>query len=75
MQKIGNSGSSGNAKDYYDGTITLCEMDITYVAHLIVSGPLRGRVVYLDYDRSSAPIWPKKVQTFLIGVKIFIQNY
>ncbi|MCI8927970.1 MAG: hypothetical protein HFI96_09730 [Lachnospiraceae bacterium] len=59
------SGSSGNAKDYYDGTITLCEMDITYVAHLIVSGPLRGRVVYLDYDRSSAPIWPKKSPNFL----------
>lgn len=59
------SSSSGNAKDYYDGTITLCDMDITYVAHLIVSGPLRGRVVYLDYNRSSAPIWPKKSPNFL----------
>lgn len=59
------SSSSGSAKDYYDGTITLCAMDITYVAHLIVSGPLRGRVVYLDYDKSSAPIWPKKSPNFL----------
>ena len=59
------SSSSGNAKDYYDGTIKLCDMDITYAAHLIVSGPLYGRVVYLDYDRSSAPIWPKKCPNFL----------
>ena len=47
------------------GTISLCGMDITYVAFLIVSGPMRGHVVYLDYDGDCAPMWPKGSAYFL----------
>ncbi len=47
------------------GTIWLCEMDITFVAHLIVSGPMRGHVVYLDWDGDCAPMWPKGSSDFL----------
>ncbi len=59
------SNTSGNTKDYYDGTLSLCAMDLTYAAHLIVSGPLHGRVVYLDYNRDLPPIWPKGSPNFL----------
>ena len=47
------------------GTIGLCGMDITYVAFLIVNGPMRGHVVYLDYDGDCAPMWPKGSSDFL----------
>ena len=47
------------------GTIILCGMDITYEAHLIVNGPLRGHIVYLDYDGDCAPMWPKGSSDFL----------
>lgn len=47
------------------GTIGLCGMDITYVAFLIVNGPMRGHVVYLDYDGNCAPMWPKGSSDFL----------
>lgn len=47
------------------GTITLCGMDITFVAFLIVNGPMRGHVVYLDWDGDCAPMWPKGSSDFL----------
>lgn len=47
------------------GTINLCGMDITFVAFLIVNGPMRGHVVYLDYDGCDAPMWPKGSSDFL----------
>ena len=37
-------------KDPYQGTLTICEQGCTYVVLLIVSGPARGRVVYIDLD-------------------------
>lgn len=48
-----------------DGTLYLCGMDLTFIAYLIVTGPLRGRVVYLDYDGDMAPMWPKNSPDFL----------
>ena len=48
-----------------DGTLDLCGMDITYIAHLVVVGPERGKVVYLDYDYDLAPMWPKGSAWFL----------
>ena len=47
------------------GTINLCGMDITFVAFLIVYGPMRGHVVYLDWDGDCAPMWPKGSSDFL----------
>lgn len=47
------------------GTINLCGMDITFVAFLIVNGPMRGHVVYLDWDGDCAPMWPKGSSDFL----------
>lgn len=47
------------------GTISLCGMDITFVAFLIVNGPMRGHVVYLDWDGDCAPMWPKGSSDFL----------
>lgn len=54
-----------------NGTIYLCGMDLTYVAYLIVTGPLRGRVVYLDYEGDYAPMWPKGCPDFLTWCENF----
>lgn len=35
-------------KNPYQGTLTICEQGCTYFVLLIVSGPTRGRVVYID---------------------------
>jgi len=40
-----------------------------FYAHLIVSGPLHGRVVYLDYNRDLPPIWPKGSPKFLESIQ------
>lgn len=53
------------------GTLNLCGMDLTYVAYLIVTGPQRGRVVYLDYDDDMAPMWPKASPDFLTWCENF----
>ncbi len=58
-----------------DGTINLCGMDLTYDAYLIVTGPLRGRVVYLDYDGESAPMWPKGAHDFLTWCENFYAEW
>ena len=55
----------GEHKYEEPGTINLCGMDITFVAFLIVNGPMRGHVVYLDYDGCDAPMWPKGSSDFL----------
>ncbi len=47
------------------GTLDLCGMDLTYIAYLVINGPQRGRVVYLDYDGDMAPMWPKGSPDFL----------
>ncbi len=47
------------------GTLDLCGMDLTYIAYLIINGPQRGRVVYLDYNGDLAPMWPKGSPDFL----------
>lgn len=47
------------------GTLDLCAMDLTYIAYLVINGPQRGRVVYLDYDGDMAPMWPKGSPDFL----------
>jgi len=48
-----------------DGTIAMAGMDLTYIAHLIVVGPERGKIVYLDYDGDLPPMWPKGSAYFL----------
>ena len=48
-----------------DGTFVLSGMDTTYLAHLIVVGPERGKVVYMDYDYDCPPMWPKGSAYFL----------
>lgn len=55
----------GEHKYEEPGTINLCGMDITFVAFLIVNGPMRGHVVYLDWDGDCAPMWPKGSSDFL----------
>lgn len=54
-----------------DGIMYICDMDITYLAYLIVSGPLRGHVVYLDYDCDTPPMWPKGSPDFLTWCENF----
>lgn len=54
-----------------DGTICLCAMDLTFEAYLIVTGPMRGRVVYLDYDGDCPPMWPKGSPDFLTWCENF----
>ena len=54
-----------------NGTICLCAMDLTFVAYLIVTGPMRGRVVYLDYDGDDPPMWPKGSPDFLTWCENF----
>lgn len=54
-----------------DGIMHLCDMDITYLAYLIVSGPLAGHVVYLDYNCDTAPMWPKGCPDFLTWCEAF----
>ncbi len=48
-----------------DGTFAIAAMDLTYIAHLIVAGPERGKIVYLDYDYDCPPMWPKGSAYFL----------
>lgn len=57
--------------DRTEGTIFLCGMDLTYEAYLIVAGPLRGRVVYLDWEGDFAPMWPKGSYDFLTWCENF----
>lgn len=57
--------------DYYYGTIALCGMDLTYNAYLVVTGPMRGKVVYLSYGSDLAPIWPKGFPDFLTWCESF----
>ncbi len=54
-----------------DGTLCLCAMDLTYEAYLILTGPMHGRVVYLDYDGECAPMWPKDSPDFLTWCENF----
>ena len=54
-----------------DGTLCLCAMDLTYEAYLILTGPMHGRVVYLDYDGECAPMWPKGSPDFLTWCENF----
>lgn len=58
-------GRVGHANRSEPGVICLCGMDLTYEAYLIVTGPNRGRVVYLDYNGCCAPMWPKGSPDFL----------
>ena len=53
------------------GVICLCGMDLTFEAYLIVTGPNRGRVVYLDYDGDMPPMWPKGSPDFLTWYENF----
>jgi len=57
--------------DYEPGTLDLCGMDLTYIAYLVINGPQRGRVVYLDYDGDTAPMWPKGSPDFLTWCENF----
>ena len=61
-------------RDFYDGTLSLCGMDITYDAQLIVAGPLRGRIVYLDYNCEAPPMWPKSSPDFLTWYENFFSE-
>ncbi len=56
------------------GTICLCAMDLTFEAYLIVTGPNRGRIVYLDYDGDCAPMWPKSSPDFLTWCENFFSE-
>lgn len=58
-------GEEGHDNRWESGVICLCGMDLTYEAYLIVTGPNRGRVVYLDYDGEKAPMWHKGGADFL----------
>lgn len=53
-----------------DGAKHICDMDSTYLAYLIISGPLAGRMVYLDYT-GCAPMWPKGCPDFLTWCEEF----
>lgn len=64
-------GDSDWEGDRTDGTISLCAMDLTYIAYLIVIGPQRGRVVYMDYDCDRAPMYPKGSPDFLTWCENF----
>lgn len=57
-----------------DGIMYLCAMDITYLAYLIVSGPLAGHVVYLDYNHDTPPMWPKGCPDFLTWCEAFYRE-
>lgn len=57
--------------DQEDKTIHLCDMDLTYVAYLIVTGPQRGRVVYIDYNGDMMPMYPKGSPDFLTWCENF----
>lgn len=59
------SKAYGKREYVENGTFILCAMDITYQAYLIVTGPMRGHVVYLDWDGDCAPMWPKGGSAFL----------
>ena len=61
----------GEADFPEDGIMHLCAMDITYLAYLIVSGPLAGHVVYLDYNCDTPPMWPKGCPDFLTWCEAF----
>lgn len=57
--------------DYYYGTLDLCGMDLTFTARLILIGPMKGKIVYLDYGSDLAPMWPKGFPDFLSWYEIF----
>lgn len=67
-------GKIGHANRREPGVICLCGMDETYEAYLIVTGPNRGRVVYLDYNGCCAPIWPKSSPDFLSWCENFFSE-
>lgn len=60
--------------DYYFGTIDLCGMDLTYDAHLVVTGPMSGKIVYLDYGSDLPPMWPKGFPDFLTWCESFFSE-
>lgn len=64
----------GRHKMQEDGTLSLCAVDLTYVAYLVVTGPQRGRVVYLDWDGDCAPMWAKGGETFLDWMENFYRD-
>lgn len=67
-------GENGHANRQEPGVICLCAMDITFEAYLIVTGPNRGRIVYLDYDGDCAPMWPKNSPNFLSWYENFFSE-
>lgn len=60
--------------DYYYGTVELCGMDLTYNAYLVVTGPMSGKIVYLDYGSSLPPMWPKGFPDFLTWYESFFSE-
>ena len=64
-------GREGHMGRDEPGTLCLCGMDLTLEAYLIVNGPNRGRVVYLDWDGDCAPVWPKGSPDFLTWCEKF----
>ncbi len=56
------------------GTICLCAMDLTYQAYLIVSGPMKGKIVYMDWDGDCAPMWPKGLPDILTWYEQFFSE-
>lgn len=63
-ERFGDLEGEGR-KSRDDGTFWITEMDLTYLAHLIVVGPERGKIVYLDWDHDCPPMWPKGSAAFL----------
>lgn len=53
--RIHTPESAESDEDNYQGAIALEDQGCTFYALLVVSGPLRGRVVYVDLQRNRPP--------------------
>ena len=67
-------GEVGHSYEDEPGVVSLTGMDNCFDAFLIVTGPNRGRVVYLDYNCCNAPMWPKGSPDFLAWYENFFSE-
>ena len=67
-------GKKRHSYEHEPGVVSLTGMDNCFDAFLIVTGPNRGRVVYLDYNCCNAPMWPKGSPDFLAWYENFFSE-